>query len=279
MLGKKPARKNRFKKKRKARSGKWLSRFVGSVKLLALMAVLLAASALFMAGYAAVTQSDYFRTKSIGVGGHKRLSREAVLVQAQLRPGDNLLAVNLGLVRKRLLAHPWIASARVTREIPERISITIGEHAPLAVVDLGRKFLLNRQGRIFKVYQPKDPQGLPLVTGIVYADISLGSDPLTPAMEAVTTVLALSRYAGSALPYQEIKRVHMDQEMGISMQVWQDQRTIKLGFSNYQAKYHRLKQLLPHIKGKREWRNFNTIDVNNPDRIVVRLGSTSTTGA
>ena len=279
MLGKKPSRKNRFKKKRKARRGVWRNRLMGSIKLLALMTALLAASALFMAGYAAVTQSDYFRTKSIVVDGHARLSRKVVLAQAQLQSGDNLLAVNLGLVRKRLLAHPWIASARVVREIPERIRITIGEHSPLAVVDLGRKFLLNRQGRIFKVYQDEDPKGLPLIKGITYVDISLGNDRLSPAMAAIVKVLAYSRSKGSAIPFEEIKLVHMDPEMGISMQVWQEQRTVKLGFAPYPAKYRRLKQLLPHLRGKGEWRQFDTIDVNNPDRIVVKLGSTSPKGA
>lgn len=278
MLGKKPTRQNRYKKKTKAQRHRLMQRLLGGLKLMVLMAVLLSASALFMVGYAAVTQSDYFRTKTIVVKGHERLTREAILAHAQLQPGDNLLAVNLGLVRKRLLAQPWIASVHVVREIPEQITITLKEHTPLAVVDLGRQFLLNRKGRIFKELKPEDPQNLPLVTGIDYTDISLGNDALTPVMDAVVQALELSRSKSSAVPFQEIKAVHMDQEMGISLTVGKEQRIVKMGFRDYQAKYRRLNQLLPHLKGNRKWREFITIDVNNPNRVVVKLGSPSMKG-
>ena len=272
MLGKKPARKNRFKKKRRNRRGQWLRRLLGGAKLLAVIVVVLAASALFMAGYAAVTRSVYFRTKAITVDGQARLTETALLTQAQLKTGDNLLAVNLGLVRKRLLAHPWIETARVTREIPERIHITIKEHTPLAVVDLGRQFLLNDQGRIFKELQPSDPQHFPLVTGIVYSDISLGRNALTPAMAAVVKVLHLSSAKNSAIPYDDIRGIHHDQEIGLAMRLGENQRTIKMGLAPYEDKYRRLKQLLPHIRRNSKWRQFDTIDVNNPNRIIVKLG-------
>jgi cell division protein FtsQ len=225
-----------------------------------------------MVGYAAVTQSDYFRAKTISVNGYSRLSEETVLTQAQLSPGDNLLAVNLRLVRKRLLAHPWIATARVSREIPETIHIYIEEHAGMAIVDLGRKFLLNGGGKIFKEYEREDPRGLPVVTGITYSDLSLGDDTQGPAMTHVLDVLRISRVKGSVIPYKDIKEVHWDPEMGISLTIWNDKRTIKLGVGRFEVKYSRLEQLLPHLKRNPDWRNFSTLDLNNPDRVVMRLG-------
>jgi cell division protein FtsQ len=239
---------------------------------MALVTAVLAASALFMAGYAAVTQSDYFRAKTISVSGCSRLSQQTVLSQAQLSPGDNLLAVNLQLVRKRLLAHPWIAAARVSREIPEKIHISIEEHACMAVVDLGRKFLLNRSGKIFKTYEPKDPRTLPVLTGIAYSDLSLGGDARSRAMTHVLDVLRLSRAKASVIPYKEIRRVHWDSEMGISLTIWNNKRTIKLGVGQFEVKYSRLKQLLPRLERNPNWRNFSLLDLNNPNRIVMRLG-------
>lgn len=272
MLGKKPARKNRYKKRVKPRRGIWTGRLVAGIKLMALIAAVLAASALFMAGYAAVTQSDYFRAKTISISGCSRLSQQTVLAQAALSPGDNLLAVNLQLVRKRLLAHPWIAEARVSREIPETIHIDIKEHACMAIVDLGRRFLLNQSGKLFKEYDRKDPRNLPVVTGIAYCDLSLGDDAQSPAMSQVLDVLRISRVKGSIIAYKEIRQVHWDPEMGISLTIWDDQRTIKLGLGEFEAKYSRLAQLLPRLKRNPNWRNFSLLDLNNPDRIVMRLG-------
>ena len=279
MAKKKQIRKNRFKKDQGKARQKIVGRLMVGLKLIALIAVLMGFSALFMVGYAAVTHTDYFRIEAIKVSGLSRLTEAAIVSQAKIRTGDNLLAVNLGLVRKRLLAHPWIATARVAREIPGTICIEITEHQALAVLDLGRKFLINTNGRVFKERSPDDPQKLPLVSGITYADMSLGEDALSPAMTAVVQVLQTSQAQNSAIPYAQIQEVSMDPGMGIALTAWPDQRRIKLGFAPFESKYQRIKQLLPYLRRSSTWQGFDTIDANNPDRIVVQLSSPLQKGA
>jgi cell division protein FtsQ len=271
LLGKKKQiRKNRFKKDRRQARQRFVGRLVLGLKSFAVVALLMGFSALFMAGYAAVTRIDYFRADAIQVKGLSRLTKDAVLAQSGIRKGDNLLAMNLSLVRKRLLVHPWIAAAYVAREIPGTICIEITEHQALAVLDLGRKFLINTHGRIFKEYNPDDPQDLPLVTGMAYWDISLGDDALSPVMAAVVEVLQISRTRDSAIAYSQIRHVHVDPELGVSLRVWEDQRLIKLGFAHFEDKYRRIGKLLPYLKHSPRWREFESIDANNPDRIVVQ---------
>jgi cell division protein FtsQ len=276
---KKQIRKNRFKKDQGKARQKIVGRLMVGLKLIALIAVLMGFSALFMVGYAAVTHTDYFRIEAIKVSGLSRLTEAAILTQAKIRTGDNLLAVNLGLVRKRLLAHPWIATARVAREIPGTIRIEITENQALAVLDLGRKFLINTNGRVIKERSPDDPQNLPLVSGITYADMSLGEDALSPAMTAVVQVLQTSQAQNSAIPYAQIQEVSMDPGMGVTLTAWPDQRRIKLGFAPFESKYQRIKRLLPYLRHSSTWQGFDTIDANNPDRIVVQLGSPLQKGA
>ena len=268
---KKSTRKNRYKKRLQQKRRRLLGRLLVGAKLFTLVAVMLAASAVFMVGYAAVTQSEYFSTRKIHVQGQSRLSEEEALKQAGIKSGENLLAINLKLVRKRLLAHPWISEASVAREIPGTIRIEISEHRALAVLDLGRKFIINQQGRIFKEHTNNDPQALPLVSGIAYADISLGDDRLTPAMQVLLEVLELSKDDKSILPYDQIRKLHMDAEMGLTFGMWQDERKIKLGYSRFEYKYRQLEKLLPHLKHNPGWKGYRMIDLTNPDRIVVRL--------
>ena len=264
----KKMRRNRFRKDHRRL---WARRLVLTLKMGGLMIGLLAFSALFMMGYAAVTQSDYFRTQAIEVNGAVRLSREAILDQAQLRPGDNLLAVNLQHTRKRLLAHPWIAAARVWREIPETLRIDIREHEAVAVVDLGRRFILDHEGRIFKEFDAEERLGLPLVSGIDYTAIALGDDTLSPALEAVLTVLRVSRNRAGRLPLEAIERLHFDAEMGITLTESAAKREIKLGVSDFETKFARLDQLRQRLDQSGQWDAVRAIDLNHPDRIVVRL--------
>ncbi len=266
-------RRNRFKKDSRNQRRRWLGYVMTGLKLSVLMVALLAVSALFMAGYAAVTRSDYFRTQTIKVTGLQHVSEREVLSQAGIHAGDNLLALNLQLVRKRLLAQPWIREARVAREIPGTLTIYVQEHEPLARVDLGRCFLLDVQGRIFKEADPSDPSDLPLVDGIAYGDISLGQDPLTPPLSAVVEALRISRAKQSAVAYADIERLHLDKEVGLTLTLKQNQVIIKLGFDDYQAKYERFRQLRSYLQRDGRWSDFQAVDLNDPDRVVVRLGS------
>ncbi len=265
-------RKNRFKKNARRQPRRWPGRLLAGLKLIALMVMLLAASAVFMAGYAAVTQSTYFRTRDIQISGNKRLTAQAVLTQAGIRKGDNLLALNLHLVREKLLAEAWIEDTYVGREIPGTIIIDIKEHVPLARVDLGKEFLINTKGRIFKEATEKDTKALPLITGIEYADINLGEKSPSKNIAAVLKVLDISKCRTSAIGFDQLDRIHLDREMGITLTLKQNEVRVKLGFDRYEYKFSRFKRLQSHLESKETWHNYKTVDLNNPDLVVVQFG-------
>ena len=84
-----------------------------------------------------VTQWDHFNTKTIQITGHRHLTRAQVLQLAGIEHGQNILSVNLGQARKRLISHGWIADAAVNRKLPDGLGIVIREHTPAAVIDPG----------------------------------------------------------------------------------------------------------------------------------------------
>jgi hypothetical protein len=108
---------------------------------------------------------------------------------------------------------------------------------------------------------------------MAYWDISLGDDALSPVMAAVVEVLRISRTSDSTIEYNQIRNVEVDPELGVSLKVWEDQRLIKLGFAHFEDKYRRIGKLLPYLKHSPQWSGFESIDANNPDRIVVQTGT------
>ena len=166
MIKKKKPRKN-YRKGQKPKP--WLpllDRIMLGIKITAAVAGFAATTGFFILIHEIVTQCDYFAAETITISGTRRLTHDQVARQARIRTGDNILSVNLSLVRKRLLAHPWIAEAGVSREIPSGLRIRIEEHSPLAVVDVGKKFLINHSGIIFKAWDASDPADLPVVNGL-----------------------------------------------------------------------------------------------------------------
>jgi cell division protein FtsQ len=231
--------------------------------------MLAAASFAFIFGYDYLTQCDYFEAARIDISGNRRLNTETVLDRARIRTGDNILAVNLHLVRQRLLADPWIAEASVSRELPDTLEIRVTEQKPLAILDLGRKFLLNERGEVFKELDAEQPTALPLVTGLEFSDLKLAGADQSLAFAAVMEVLRLGSRPDSALPLSSIGRIAVDRQLGLTLHAFGNAKVIKIGFHDYPDKYDRLRTVMVFLNTDARLPDFSVIDLNNRNRIVV----------
>jgi cell division protein FtsQ len=234
------------------------------------------------------TQSPHFTARQIQVEGARRLPARTVASIAGVHAGINVLSVNLSAARRRLLAHPWVAEAEVRRELPSGLQIRVREHTAAAVVDLGRKFLLNEQGEIFKEWDAADPSGLPVVSGLKPADLRVadrsGAATEVPAalgpavpdrpalsrpMEAVLQVLALGREKDSVLPVEQISAVRVDRELGLTLLAYDDAKSIRLGYDDYIAKYRLLADLLAFFRTQPGRAEVTRVDLTDAGRVIV----------
>ena len=279
MPKRKKTRKNTRKGRKAARLDKWIGRLVMGVKLTSAMAAVMLVTGFFILGHDLLTQSDYFGARQLTIEGMQRLTREQVARQAGVHPGVNILSTNLTLTRKRLRAHPWIAEAEVSREIPSGLTIVIKEHTALAMVDLGQKYLINTHGDIFKAWEPSDPHNLPLVSGLNLSDLTVsgrpepappGIDQKSPApFKSVMQVLQLGGKKGSILPNRVVKKIHVDRQIGLTVHAFDRGKIINLGYSNYAGKYRMLSDFFSYLKHHRSISGFERIDLNNLKRVVV----------
>jgi len=265
----------------------WLRRVAAAIWLAVGAVGVLFVSVFFIFVHDVFTQSDHFQARQVRVEGAQRLSAQAVIAQAGVRPGINVLSVNLTAARKRLLAHPWIAAAEIQREIPSTLRIRIREQVAAAVVDVGRKFLLNPQGELFKEWEPSDPAGLPTVAGLAIADLRGvdraaaaqglsffdrgAAEPPPPgrAMDAVLQVLMLGRDPHSILPTRELRSIRVDRELGLTLVTHAEHRAIRLGYGDYPAKYHLLRDLLSFFRAQPDVADFERIDLTDMNRVII----------
>lgn len=122
--------------------GLWLRRAVYGAVILALV---FGADALYRWALA----SPYFRVQRVEVTGTAHLSRSVVRARLGLARGDNLLALDLEALRRRLENHPWVRSASLSRDLPGALRVEVVERRPWAVValpdDRGR-YLIDPEG-------------------------------------------------------------------------------------------------------------------------------------
>ncbi len=213
-----------------------------------------------------------------------KISEKEISEYTQICKGINILSVNLSATRKKLLAHPWIAGVRLTRSFPSKINLIINEHKPLAILDLGRNFILNTHGEIFSECAVSDYDSLPLITGLGYSDINISKKHNSfVAFGAVMNILKLGRQPGSIIPNRLIKKIEVDRETGVTLQIsnfpsfpgWNLETQgrsgrIKLGYNNYREKYNRLRYMLSYLKKEQKFFNIDMIDLNDINCIVVK---------
>jgi cell division protein FtsQ len=268
-LGRKHIRRNYYKNSAAKKHNRIIKRLVFSIKTAGVIAALLLLSFVFIFSYDFLTQCDYFRAEKLVVTGTDSLSEKQVLEQAQIKKGINIISVNLSMTRKRLLAHSWINEADVSRDLPNGINIRIKEHRPLAILDLGRKFLINTSGEIFKEMTASDPDQLPIISGLEFSDINTRDKPRSIPFASVMNVLELGQKCKSVLPCKLIKKVQVDREMGLTIYAFDRIKEIKIGYSDYANKYESLKNILAHLKEMQGFSYLESIDLNNLNRIVV----------
>lgn len=268
---KKRPKKNYFRNSG-ARQRAKLTATVGHVlRLASLFAVVAFMSCTFVFGYDLLTQSSFFSAADIRVTGATRLSRQQIVDHVGIHPGRNIFSINLVTTRKRLLAHPWIKEADVSREIPSGIAIHIKEYEPLAIIDMNHRFLIDRSGTIFKEWDENDPADLPVIAGLGIADLKVGDGPFSRPFGAIMSVLKLGQKTGSIIRIEQISRIEVDRDIGLTLHLKDRSGAIHLGYNDYPGKYKLLEKVQAYFKNNNRGSTLRSIDLNNPSRIVVNI--------
>ncbi len=122
--------------------------------------------------------------RSVVVVGTGEVSREEVVDVAKVAPGTPLLQIDTDAVADRVAGIRRVASARVQREYPSTLRITILERVPVVVKDFGDgPHLFDRDGVDFATAPPPP--------GLAYIDVDNPgpTDPTTQAALEVMTAL------------------------------------------------------------------------------------------
>ena len=268
-MGRKRIRSNYYKNSAAKKRAKIIQRCLFCLKAFIVIVALQVVSFLFIFSYDFLTQCDYFNAENIVVTGTERLAERQVLHQAKIYRGINILSVNLSMARKRLLAYSWVDDAEVSRELPNKIKIKIIEQRPLAILDIGRRFIINTRGEVFKEMTKSDPSNLPAIRGLEFSDINVQGMPRSHAFRAVMEVLALGQKSDSVIPYRLIEGIQVDREIGLTIFTSDHIKAVKIGYNDYPNKYARLKDVLSYLRKRRDFSHLESIDLNNLNRIVI----------
>ncbi len=77
--------------------------------------------------------------------------------------GENLFRIDLDAVRSAVLKHPWIADVKLHRRLPDELVIQVRERVPVAVINGGKLWGIDRGGILLPLENWRGVLDLPLV--------------------------------------------------------------------------------------------------------------------
>lgn len=108
----------------------------------------------------------HLTVESIEVEGRERVEPQAILEALGAGRGAPILGIDLDAAKARLEALPWVRSAAVERQLPDRIYIRLVERQALAVWQHHHKFeLIDQDGAVIPTARPEDFASLRQVVG------------------------------------------------------------------------------------------------------------------
>jgi cell division protein FtsQ len=112
-----------------------------------------------------VTRSPLLAVDTVQVRGVSHLTAQQVRDAAGVHDGDAMVWLDPGAALSGIRALPYVRTARLERQWPHTVRITIGERTPSAWIDApGGKALIDRDGRVLAVVAAAPP-GMPQLVG------------------------------------------------------------------------------------------------------------------
>ena len=198
-----------------------------------------------------------FSVRSVVMTGNKHLSDEELRQMAGLGKNANLLSISGRNIYKKMTESPWIRSAVVRKEFPDRLLIHISEAEPFALLDMkGKLFIVDDKGVMLEELRDIAVPFLPVISSNPYGEKEAFLEAISLAKTIKNTGL-LSRK-----DHIEIIS-HKPQEMSVNI----DGVLVKVGAGEYEDKLARLSDIEQEIINRNIAVDY--IDLRFANRVLV----------
>jgi len=221
----------------------------------------------------ALKKMDYFALKQINIviEGQKKLTQQEVAEWSQIKLGQNVFALNLKAIQKRLQEHPWIKHAFISRKLPNMLFIKVVEEKPIAMISYREKiYLVDKDGDIFVQVNQEDPvdmaylQEVPGLIGLSKEEFSQGA--ISSTKRPILELLAYLKKRETLVPcYDNISQIKLLEDGFLLMT--RDKIQIKLKGNNLAeilSTYRRLDKLIKFLYQKKLYAKVSIIRMDYP---------------
>jgi cell division septal protein FtsQ len=256
--GKRKERANRENRRKDRR--RWLRRCGYIVLVLVVIALAGTIDRVWSVFTRYVTDHPYFSVKEVVVHADGRFLPTDLRAWSGVAPGMNLWRIEPTRVQTRLLTHREIHTARVWREFPQRVHITVSARQPVAIVRTGEGLVYVDDTGVCFPSREHEALDLPYISG-------LSAVPLDTATARTALVGALQRLSLARSWQEPVSEIHWDQEEGYTLFLEQHQVAVWLEWKTAAEQFAHVGKVLTQWPVDRPAVLF---DARFDDQIVVQ---------
>ncbi len=210
-----------------------------------------------------VLTHPYFAVREVKVLGAQRVKGEDIVVTSGLEPRSGIWSIDPAELGRKVERHPWVKRARVRRELPARLTITVEEWSPAGIVALDRLYYVTEGGVVFKALGDEDSVDLPFVTGLRAAGL---------APEAAETRKKLSQVLELAHTVErtglKLSEVRIQSGGGVVLYPVSYPVPFYMGWGDWDDKLQRLRWFLRKFREQESV--FRAVDLSFKGQVVTR---------
>ncbi|RNC72662.1 MAG: FtsQ-type POTRA domain-containing protein [Desulfuromonadales bacterium] len=261
--------KNRAKKERKPINWRPLITWGTRIALCLLVVAVVGIAGYEGFRFASRVRIPVLQLQNIEVSRLKRLSRDDVIAQAGVSPGDSMVGLRLRSIGEQLAKNPWIEKVQVRRYFPHTLAIEVQEREPVAVVNMGFLYYLDAKGEVFKPLTHGDSLNFPVITG--FTEEELARDPAgTKELLKGAVALMETLKKGNTFSLADVSEIHVDKGFGLTLFTAAGGVPVRLGRDGFETKLARFATVFGELKGQMAAVEY--IDCDYHDKIIVKKG-------
>jgi cell division protein FtsQ len=196
--------------------------------------------------YRLLTHAEIFQISGVDVKGVRRISEADLEAIARKFKGQNIFRVDLQAAARRAHENSWIKDIRIYRRLPKRISITVVERDPDAILDTGAgRYLIDNEAVVIERLAKDGASDWPLPVIAVKDCRAERGEPVNSGgmAEALTLLAEISARGGWRLSDVIVKANSPE-----TLSVVYASHEFKIGSGNYSEKLRRLAEVMEDVK-------------------------------
>jgi cell division protein FtsQ len=231
-----------------------------------------------------IYENDAFAVATVEVQTDGVIAPDQIRRWAAIKPGANLMALDLQRVRRDLELVPAIGAVAVERVLPQTLRIRVTEREPIAQVHLPRArtgggldvvvLQLDATGHVMTPLDPRQrstpvakyEELLPILTGVNAAELQVGRQVESPQLLSALEMIAKFQESSLAA-LADLKRVDLTAAEVLEVTTEQG-AAVTLGLKDFERQFARWREA--HQEGMRYGKSIAWLDLAVSNNVPAR---------